>query len=563
MALHPGKLFTLKAFLRFVLALLVLMLILVVYISIVHTENNLDHFAETTVALSDGWVLTDSAGVSRTVSLPLTIPYGTDGLYTLSIALPNDERLMPSPIIDLYSNYVDIDVSLDGVSIYAYPHVRPVFSGATANTDHFIRLPLDYAGKTLRIAMRCQLGDDITYLLKPALLGSKATILRNEVMRSLPVLLVSGCMVALGVGLAVLQLVFRRRLGVNEASLYTALFAFNFAVYACCESSLTHLLIRNEYVVSFATYMLLAMLPLPLVGLFAGDLGARFRRVPPLLMALCTCNIITQTILNFSSTLAFRVMLPATHFTIITTIVLMALCLLFTPRAEKPEARRRLVTALPMIAGGTIDIVLLWFERPSFNNSFWFTVGVSAFVIFQFVDFLRSYSALYRMRLENEILRDAAYRDTMTNIGNRNAYERKLKELNAQGSHGRLCCIVLDINDLKLINDTLGHQAGDTAIIETGRLLGELMPRCASCFRSGGDEFIIFLDGLDEKQTADLAARLADEAVRRSDSISIPLSLAVGFGRYELADGNINDFVRRIDALMYERKRAHKAETGG
>ena len=547
-----------KAFLVLTLAFCVLLTALAVYLSVGHRGNDQDPFAEPVLTLSAGWTLTDSAGQSRAVTLPATIDYGTDGRYTLSCTLPAQEGLLVSPALEFYSNYVDIAVSLDGHLLYSYPQAEAAFSGATGNTYHFVRLPADYAGETLTVDLRCQLGDGISYLLKPPLLGAKGTMLRADVMESLPSILLGGCMMALAIGLTALYLTLRQRLRLNNATIFTALFAMLFAVYAYCETVFAQLITPNGYLLCFVTLTLLALMPLPLIGVFMEAVSRKFRPLITGLMLLCSLNLIVQLILNFTGVMSIRVLVPVTHTVIIITIVVMALCLFFSDRTERPSAHRTLLSAIPMLIGGTADIILISLERPSINNSFWFTLGVTAFIVLQFSGFVRSYFALYHSSLESRLLRDMAYRDTLTNIGNRNAYERFLKELSAGPLTERLCCIVLDINDLKQINDTLGHQAGDTAIVETGKLLSELMPDCAKCFRTGGDEFIILLDGCDDEQARMLAEWLVVAAELRGRNCAIPLTLAVGYGHYEDCDGNINDFIRRVDSLMYECKRRFK-----
>ena len=531
-----------------------------VCLGVFQADNNINSFDEPVLTLDDGWTLAEAGGEAQSARLPLTVPCGADGRYTLTCTLPDAGGLLLSPALRIYSNYVDVSVSLGGEPLYAYPPVEAPFSGATGNTYHFIRMPADYAGQTLEITFRCQLGDDITYLLNPPLLGSKATMLRRDVLHSLPFFILAGCMVVLALGLAVLYLAFRKPLKLNNATLYTALFSLLFAAYVCFETSCAQLLIPNGYMLCFATLSLLALLPLPLLGVFLDAVSYAYRRVLYGLMILCTLNFLTQQVLNLAGVYSVRAMIPVTHIVIIFVILTVSVCLFISDRGEKPNARRSLFSALPMVVGGGVDILLLNLNRPSMNNSLWFTLGVAVFIIHQFSGFLQAYFTMYHRVLETKLLEDMAYYDVLAGIGNRNAYERRLKELGAAPPRPDLCCMVADINDLKRINDTLGHRAGDVAIAELGRLILASVPLPASCYRTGGDEFVVLLEGREEAELADLAQSLTREAAARGAACGVPISLAVGCGRYQPSDGNINDFIRRVDTCMYGCKRRQKED---
>lgn len=548
-----------KLFLHFTLAFCALLVLLIAFIGIFHSANNYNSFSEAVLTIEDGWTLEDSSGSSRELSLPQTIDYGEDGLFTLSTVLPEGGSLLLTPAIRFYSNYVDLDIRLDGELLYSYPKTAGAFSGATGNTYHFIRLPTDYAGRTLSVALRCQLGPSITYLLKPPLIGSKATMLRDDVVSSLPSIMLSGCMLVLALGLCILYLSLRKQLHLNNATVYMSLFALLFAVYVYCETSFAQLLTPNGYLLCFVTLTLLALMPIPLMGVFTEELKPEFRPVNTALVCLCAFNLLVQTALNIFGVMSVRALLPATHSVIIISIILMAICLFLSGDERRSTPRMTLLSAVPMIAGGILDIILLSLDRPSRNNSLWFTLGVTAFISIQFFHFIRSYFLLYHSAVESRLLRDMAYRDELTGLGNRNSYERRLKQLNSGAPLDGLCCIVVDINDLKLINDVFGHSTGDAAIKETGGLLRSLSPECASCFRTGGDEFVVLLDGFDEARAGELAERLGAEANTLGKRCSVPISLATGFGQYRPDDGNVLDFIRRVDSLMYECKRAQKS----
>lgn len=105
-----------------------------------------------------------------------------------------------------------------------------------------------------------------------------------------------------------------------------------------------------------------------------------------------------------------------------------------------------------------------------------------------------SFLDITRCKSENNELNKMAYIDRLTQVYNRNAYEKKLKAL--KSAHQPLGVVLIDINGLKQVNDNQGHQAGDNMIIQAARFLtvfcGHGLP-----YRIGGDEFVLLLEGVD------------------------------------------------------------------
>jgi diguanylate cyclase (GGDEF)-like protein len=118
--------------------------------------------------------------------------------------------------------------------------------------------------------------------------------------------------------------------------------------------------------------------------------------------------------------------------------------------------------------------------------------------------------------------------------------------------------LFVDLDGLKMINDTFGHRAGDEALIQVADLLTRGVRRSDVVARIGGDEFGILLENADEQSAHDTAARLVDlictcEFVHEGDSL--PLSVAIGVGMIDGSEGP-DAVMARADEEMYRRKAA-------
>lgn len=147
--------------------------------------------------------------------------------------------------------------------------------------------------------------------------------------------------------------------------------------------------------------------------------------------------------------------------------------------------------------------------------------------------------------------------DPLTGVRNRRAYldeEVKLDQMIIEKEDPKFAVIILDINDLKKINDTEGHQAGDQYIKDSCKIICTAFSH-SPVFRVGGDEFVVLAQGEDYENIDTLVANLKahnDEASRSGGIV-----IACGMAKYE-NDSFVAEVFERADTKMYENKSALK-----
>ena len=148
--------------------------------------------------------------------------------------------------------------------------------------------------------------------------------------------------------------------------------------------------------------------------------------------------------------------------------------------------------------------------------------------------------------------------DALTGVKNRNAYRVYQERINAQIEMNRapdFAITILDLNDLKKINDTEGHKAGDQYLRDACKIICTTFKR-SPVFRVGGDEFAVLSQGEDYKHLDELIEQMNnhnEEAVKTGGIV-----IALGMSRYE-HDSRVATVYERADQLMYENKSALKA----
>ena len=156
------------------------------------------------------------------------------------------------------------------------------------------------------------------------------------------------------------------------------------------------------------------------------------------------------------------------------------------------------------------------------------------------------------LSMANEIAR----RDSLTGTRNKTAYHEYEKELQEEidgGSTDPFGLLVCDLNDLKLINDTKGHKAGDDYIRSASKLICHIFSH-SPVFRVGGDEFVIVLRDEDFISRNDLIATLKRQV---EDNVRMGRGpvVASGFAKFRAdSDTAVDDIFQRADGRMYEDK---------
>lgn len=170
-----------------------------------------------------------------------------------------------------------------------------------------------------------------------------------------------------------------------------------------------------------------------------------------------------------------------------------------------------------------------------------------------------------RKKLE-EKLKKLVVTDEMTGLLNRRGFTtmgKKLLQI-AKRSGNKLFLLYTDFDNLKLINDNLGHTVGDQAIIETSNLLKNTFRQTDIIGRIGGDEFVmLFMDKTDPNSKESTIKRLEKSLTKINSRPNHPYKIALSYGisHYSSIDcTTIEDMLSQADQLMYKVKKEKKKE---
>ncbi|WLQ17282.1 EAL domain-containing protein [Hahella aquimaris] len=168
-----------------------------------------------------------------------------------------------------------------------------------------------------------------------------------------------------------------------------------------------------------------------------------------------------------------------------------------------------------------------------------------------------------RKRYEQQLLRQANY-DLLTGLPNRMLALDRLKLALAQSRRDKsqVGLMFLDLDNFKHINDTLGHDNGDTLLIEASRRIASSLRGNSTVARLGGDEFLIILPSLESPEDSELVAARILQAFSSPfllNNQEIFVSTSIGIAIYPTDSENSSTLLQQADAAMYQAK--HKGKS--
>ncbi len=184
---------------------------------------------------------------------------------------------------------------------------------------------------------------------------------------------------------------------------------------------------------------------------------------------------------------------------------------------------------------------------------------------YEFYILADTYNELYRANMKQQMqLTEKAYLDLHTGLPNKSRCEEVLR--NQDLSKGIICCIMIDLNNLKEVNDKLGHVEGDILIKKFGGILRKAIREEDFVGRYGGDEFVAVLQNVDEAVVKLVVNRIEEEASKYNKRVRMNLEdgqaqISYAYG-YAMSNNIVNCsmevLLNAADANMYDNKRNYK-----
>ena len=451
------------------------------------------------------------------------------------------------PALLLRANWSAYEIAVDGVPVYTAPDGQ-------GSAFYLFRLP---PGQTLTVRFFGASPEDVR--ASAFWLGSRSGMYRMLVKENLYALVFWCISVLLGVGsiLAGAYLRTQHFEALSDRLFSLGVYILTAGLWVLTDSKILFLVSQRSGLVAFISYLSFYALHIPLLQFTKGVLPGK-QKMLTALQALFA-GVMALFLLGQMFRLPLMSgLLIAEHLLILISIALI-LDSGFRQLRQKPDNK-----GLQMIVCGYEVFsfcIAVMFVSYYLGNTRWYSVayilGILGFVIFMACTAWLGVLEQVRENANVALYAKMAYTDGMTGMGNRTAFE----EESQRDAHTAqpLGYIMVDVNGLKKVNDTMGHQQGDALIVAVARCIQKAAAGYGGSYRIGGDEFVICLKGQTEAEVRACEAKLREELCAANAQSSFPVSASLGWAWSPNGEETPEAILRLADDRMYAEKKRTKA----
>lgn len=477
--------------------------------------------------------------------------------------------LIKSPMLELYSMHSVIDVYLDNELIFTYGHEIYESEELIGYGKNYIPISDNYAGKELRISLVVAEDHAFDGLQALAIVDGNY-FFRKALAEHRITLLIAFFLIMFGIVVMVLSAIMRLVNVSFNQTFCIAMFSFLIGCWTMCNSDLLTFFITNLRVKVAIEYVTFFALPLPFTFYFKGRVDDN--RTPIWLKVYFW--VLTGAEVTFFVTAYSCQQLNLAHYPDFVPIchLLMVLTLIFIILVNHENRKKSKSKGTNAIAiGFGIAIVAVSWELLRYNLSKYVIgfqnnqyssnvyVVILIIVITLLIDFAQDVSKNVYKSAQQRLLEQMAYVDELTGLSNRRRCEETLLDLKQRAVS--YAVLSLDMNFLKKVNDSLGHEKGDALLKRFADMLMEVYGLHGTVGRMGGDEFIVILPEITREEAENLISHMKATMIRMNvNTTQLKLSTAYGLAMSDEVgkDQDAHAPYRLADERMYENKRQSK-----
>lgn len=464
---------------------------------------------------------------------------------------------------------VFIDNSISYVTSYADNDFYTDSMGTS-----WIEIPIEtwQRGKVLRIDYRLAYDEPNCGLSDVMYCRSEGFIL-NAINERLPSLFI--CIVYVVIGLIFIVIgIITSRLIQNDFSLFwLGALALSVATYCFLETQVLQVFVTNTQLIHLCVMFSMAMIPIPAIAYSSTFLEFKFKSLAFSFMVISFVSFIILTVFNVLDIADYHTSILVLQVLIISAMLILGVGIVSYILKYVREHKKTNVYVAAMIVGlvciiitGFIDIIRYW-NHSGGNAATYLRIGFFGFLVCFSVASCERIVHAFHTSMHAKMISKLAYEDGLTGLKNRTSYQEKVAIIEADATPTGI--VMMDLNNLKYVNDTFGHDDGDSLIITAASIIKKAFDsQYITCYRIGGDEFVALIQDADnnavliDKQCCDCIDKLRELycEFNASHDKAFDIIIAAGYNIYNSSNiMSFKDAADIADSLMYDNKRQLKS----
>ncbi len=523
--------------------------------SMLFVQESLNFQTEKAVDMNAGWDYINPDGTSRPIVLPIKLGASAGEDVVIVKTLPM--QTAAGATLCIRTSMQSLRIFVDGKALYQFGTDPRSHIGKTPGSCwNLVRLPDECAGKQVRLIFNSAY-PSYSGLLNGITCGSKSAILFRIINEQGLGFFVSVAICLIGLAMFVIYFVEHGSLLRSNDVLYLSLFSILVSLWFLGESKMLQFFTGNQFLLANLPFFSLLLFPMPLTLYLSNAYRPHHHNFMKCFFSGFLAIFFICVFLQITGTADF-------YETLFLPVGLLLLLLLYLPasmlyelfRYQNPQVKKQLPTVIIPIFFSALEFYH-FFSGNYLTISKYTQIGILIYIVMLGIQSVRKIQLAAERGREARYFERLAYQDLLTQGRNRTAYCQDIEMIfEASETAPNIRLVLFDLNNLKGINDTYGHIAGDKALKDAYRCICRAFGARKYCYRIGGDEFACVLPDMSDREF-EAALKVFHENVEAVNLKSeYVFSIAIGYGIYDPERWlDFDSFSHHVDELMYQNKR--------
>jgi diguanylate cyclase len=531
---------------------IIVFLMFLFFMSMIFSSDSVMIERELPEAMNDSWQYIEENKAIQVLPARLNVAAFTP----YSIAQTLNEDFKTKQYILIRTSLQDIKILLDDEVLYEKELSSERNLPPYASLWHIIEIPHDSYGKTLTITLHSPY-EAMSGIVNDIYYGSSVQLHRHIIHQFAFRLVIA--LFVLFMGLVMLLSTIFLKKQKNYGNHHLGLFFILLSLWIIAESRMLQFLTGSQMIIGSLAYLSLPLFPIPIAIYLRNYVIQKYKKPYNVLVIAFAVQFLVIWfaqvfgIADFFESVVYSQALLGIAFVI-------AITTLFIEAIKHQNKLAALTLKILIIVLVFFLIELLNFILGNFIFiSLFALIGVGLFVFVVFIAFIRNLISRLKVSYRNELLESMAYHDALTNAKNRRAFEENMDVLFNDKLHiSKVRLVYFDFDDLKMINDLKGHEAGDTLLKLGYECIESTFGKQGNCYRLGGDEFACILEDKSISSYEKTYQALDTKFFELTKSLGCKTRISMGSSIFREDDLKYSDMMKRADQDMYRNKNDHK-----